>query len=89
MIKFICTAGLPTHIVSYQEWTDLLTLLCPSYRPPSQSMLEDDLIVSEANKVRRNILNQLKNLWNLTISFDGGTSRGRDSYWTIHVSTED
>ena len=89
MIKFICTAGLPTHIVSYQEWTDLLTLLCPSYRPPSRSMLEDDLIVSEANKVRRNILNQLKNLWNLTISFDGGTSRGRDSYWTIHVSTED
>ena len=52
-------------------------------------MLEDDLIVSEANKVRRNILTQLKNEWNLTISFDGGTLRGRDSYWTIHVSTEE
>ena len=89
MIKFICTAGLPTHIVSYQEWTDLLNLLCPSYHPPSRSMLEDDLIVSEANKVRRNILNRLRNQWNLTISFDGGTSRGRDSYWTIHVSTEE
>ena len=52
-------------------------------------MLEYDLIVSEANKVQRNILNQLRNQWNLTISFDGGTSRGRDSYWTIHVSTEE
>ena len=89
IIKFICAAGLPTHIISYQEWTDLLNLLCPSYHPPNRSMLEDDLIVSEANKVRRNILNQLRNEWNLTISFDGGTSRGRDSYWTIHVSTEE
>ena len=89
IIKFICAAGLPTHIISYQEWTDLLNLLCPSYHPPNRSMLEDDLIVSEANKVRRNILTQLKNEWNLTISFDGGTSRGRDSYWTIHVSTEE
>ena len=89
VIRFICAAGLPTHIVSYQEWTDLLNLLCPSYHPPNRSMLEDDLIVSEANKVRRNILTQLRNQWNLTISFDGGTSRGRDSYWTIHVSTEE
>jgi hypothetical protein len=89
VIRFICAAGLPTHIVSYQEWTDLLNLLCPSYRPPNRSMLEDDLIVSEANKVRRDILIQLRNQWNLTISFDGGTSRGRDSYWTIHVSTEE
>ena len=89
IIRFICAAGLPTHIVSYQEWTDLLNLLCPSYHPPNRSMLEDNLIVSEANKVRRNILTQLRNEWNLTISFDGGTSRGRDSYWTIHVSTEE
>jgi hypothetical protein len=83
IIRFICAAGLPTHIVSYQEWTDLLNLLCPSYHPPNRSKLEDDLIVSEANKVRRNILTELRNQWNLTISFDGGTSRGRDSYWTI------
>jgi hypothetical protein len=89
IIRFICAAGLPTHIVSYQEWTDLLNLLCPSYHPPNRSKLEDDLIVSEANKVRRNILTELRNQWNLTISFDGGTSRGRDSYWTIHVSTEE
>lgn len=89
IIRFICAAGLPTHVISYQEWTDLLNLLCPSYHPPNRSMIEDDLIVSEANKVRRNILTQLRDQWNLTISFDGGTSRGRDSYWTIHVSTEE
>jgi hypothetical protein len=37
--------------------------------------------------VKAKQIEYLKTQDNLTISFDGGTSRGKEAFWTIHVST--
>ena len=49
--------------------------------------LETEQIVSKAENVMAKQLEYLRSQENLTISCDGGTTRGREAFWTIHVST--
>ncbi|KAI0292848.1 hypothetical protein B0F90DRAFT_1822542 [Multifurca ochricompacta] len=53
----------------------------------TREKLETEHIVSEAENV---MAKQLQYLWtqeNLTVSCDGGTMKGGEAFWTIHVST--
>lgn len=89
VVKLFCAAGLPTYLATYPEWHALLTTLCPTYKPADRTKLEEVHIVSEAACVRNKTLDILRAGKDLTLSYDGGTSRGRESFWTIHVSTSD
>ena len=39
--------------------------------------------------MQKKVLNILRAKEDLTMSYDGGTSRGHEAFWTIHVSTSD
>ena len=87
ILLLICVAGLPTYIVSRPEWQRMLMVVDPTYTPAMREKLETEQIVSEAENVMAKQLEYLRSQENLTISCDGGTTRGREAFWTIHVST--
>ena len=87
ILLLICTAGLPTYIVSRPEWQRMLMVADPTYTSAMQEKLETEQIVSEAENVMVKQLEYLRTQENLTISCDGGTTKGREVFWTIHVST--
>ena len=89
IVKLFCVAGLPTYLATYPEWHNVLTTLWPAYKPADRTKLEDVQIVAEAAFVRKKMLDILRAEQDLTVSYDGGTSRGREAFWTIHVSTSD
>ncbi|KAF8061423.1 ribonuclease H-like domain-containing protein [Lyophyllum atratum] len=88
-VKLFCAGGLPTSLASRPEWVEALTCLDPKYLPASRTKLEDDQIPAEAAAVQQKMYQLLEVAENLTISCDGGTSRGREAFWTLHISTED
>ena len=88
IVKLFCVAGLPTYLATYPEWHNLLTTLWPTYKPADHTKLEDVQIVAEAAFVWK-VLDILRVEEDLTVSYDGGTSRGHEAFWTIHVSTSD
>ena len=87
ILLLICAASLPTYIVSRPEWRRMLMVADPTYTPAMQEKLETEQIVSEAENVMAKQLECLRTQENLTISCDGGTTKGREAFWTIHVST--
>ena len=89
IVKLICSGGLATSLVQQETWKETFTYADPSYRPASRDILEDQQIPREAEHVQATQNAYLKTQTNLTISCDGGTTRGRQSYWTVHISTAD
>ena len=87
VLLLICVAGLPTHIVSRPEWRRMLAVADPTYMPATQEKLETEQIVSKVENVMAKQLEYLRTQEDLTISCDGGTTKGREAFWTIHVST--
>jgi hypothetical protein len=87
IVLLICAAGLPPYLVSRQEWKNMLIAADPSYTPMTREKLETEHIVNEAESVMERQLTYLKTQENLTISCDGGTSTGREAFWTTHVSS--
>jgi hypothetical protein len=87
ILLLVCAAGLPTYMVSRPEWWRMLMVADPTYRPATREKLETEQIVSEAENVMAKQLEYLRSQEKLTISCDGGTTKGREAFWTIHVST--
>ncbi|KAH9829607.1 ribonuclease H-like domain-containing protein, partial [Rhodofomes roseus] len=57
------------------------------YKPVSSSTLAETQIPQEAERIRALQIELLKTKHNLTITYDGGANRRRESYYTIHVTT--
>jgi hypothetical protein len=87
ILLLICAAGLPTHLVSRPEWRRVFTVADPTYTPATREKLETEQIVSEAENVMAKQLQYLRTQENLTVSCNGGTTKGREAFWTVHVST--
>ncbi|KAG6815701.1 hypothetical protein H0H92_003233, partial [Tricholoma furcatifolium] len=45
--------------------------------------------MSEQESVRQQVLNFLSTKSHLTLTFDGGDTRGGDIFYTVHVTTPD
>lgn len=87
LVIFICTAGICTYTVERKSFRDFVHTLDSGYNLPHREQLETEMIPGEAARIRRLQLIELEGKRNLTVSFDGGTSTGREAFWTVHVST--
>jgi hypothetical protein len=87
VVKFFCAARLPPAVADYPEWKDLLCIGSPNYMPASRTRLMDDHIMSEQERVRELQIMELKQEHRLTCSFDGGSIRGGDAFYTVHATT--
>jgi hypothetical protein len=57
------------------------------YKLPNCNALSDKWIQAEADCIYIKTVEKLKDLNNLTLSLDGGTSHAGESFWTLHIST--
>jgi len=75
IINLICAACLPPTLVDYAEWKKLFTIANTRYHPMSSTTLVDDHIPGQAARVRKMTIEYLKTQFDLTVSYDGATTK--------------
>jgi len=78
---------MPPTILNTEEWKDLISMLDSSIHVYSSSSFAEMYIPAEAARVTEEAIQKLSKLKNLTISYDGGTTKAVESIYTIHVTT--
>ena len=89
IVKLFCCSGIPTHIAQIPFWKSLFAYADPSYMPATRAKLEEEQIPGEAESIHEIQLAYLRTQENITVSCDGGTTSGKEAFWTIHMSTPD
>jgi hypothetical protein len=87
VVKLICCSGIPSYISDLDVWKGVFAYADPTYRPASRAKLEEIDIIGEAESVDEIQLAYLRTQENITVSCDGGTTKGREAFWTLHMST--
>ncbi|KAH7905604.1 ribonuclease H-like domain-containing protein [Hygrophoropsis aurantiaca] len=87
--KLICAASLPPTIANYAEWKEVFAIANSAYNPPCGSTIAETHIPGEAARVRKLSITYLKTQFDLTISYDGGTTKFPQSVYTVHFTTPD
>lgn len=87
IMRLICVRGLIPHIVDSSEWKELMGLLNGIYHPTPSDAFSDKHIPSEAVFVREKQIKILQGINNLTLTFDGNTTRKPHSIYTVHATT--
>lgn len=89
IINLICAACLPPTLVDYAEWKKLFTIANTRYHPMSSTTLVDDHIPGQAARVRKMTIEYLKTQFDLTVSYDGATTKRPQSVYTVHFTMAD
>ena len=89
IVKLICVTGLVPHILDSAEWKEFMSITNPKYKTTSSDLFEEKLIPNEAAFIRKQVLEILKKERNLTLTFDGNSTRKSQSMYMVHVTTKD
>ncbi|KAJ7041752.1 ribonuclease H-like domain-containing protein [Mycena alexandri] len=90
IVKLFAAAGLPPRLADYPEYKDVLRLAAiagPHYIPAGRTILMDNHIMSEQERVRCLQIDFLQTQTRLTVSFDGGDVRSGEYFYTVHANT--
>lgn len=87
IVRLICVRGLVPNIIDTPEWKELMQKLNGIYQPTSGDAFRDVHIPNEAAFVRDEQIKLLKKEENLTLTFDGMTTRKQESFYTAHATT--
>ena len=86
LLKLLCDRMIPPSVVDCPKRRDFVHLLDKNIDTASGTKIEVNFMTTEAAFVRSESLKKLSELKNLTLSFDGGTTRGGESVYTVHVT---
>lgn len=89
VVNFICATAIPPTVVDYAEWKKIFTIANIRYHPKSSQIIVDDHIPGQAARARELSLKYLGTQVDLTISYDGATTKKPQSVYTIHFTTPD
>lgn len=89
IMKLICVSGLVPRILDSPEWKEFMATANSKYHPTPSDKFEEEIIPNEAAFVRRQVMEILKKEGNLTLTFDGNSTRKPQSVYTVHVTTKD
>ncbi|KEP46427.1 hypothetical protein V565_199460 [Rhizoctonia solani 123E] len=89
VLQAVCGLSLPPSILDTKHWRSLIDFLDPYLDRKSGSHMAHALIPAEAARVRQLSIKALQKHRNLTLTFDGATSRRNQSIYTIHATTPD
>ena len=90
IVMLFCISGLPLRVLDTPQWKRLMeTVTKFKYELTSSTMVSGTFIPAEVALVRSHQVAFLQMLVNLTITFDGGSTRKLSSVYTIHISTAD
>ncbi|KAJ6501823.1 ribonuclease H-like domain-containing protein, partial [Mycena vulgaris] len=90
IVKLFAAAALPPRLADYPEYKEvfrLAPLAGRHYVPAGRTILMDNHIMSEQERVRALQLEFLQTQTRLSISCDGGDLRSGEYFYTIHAST--
>lgn len=83
---FTAALLLPT-IADLDEWKALFVALDCKFQPVSSTTISDIQLVHESAHALQSSLAELREITNLTLTMDGGSTRAPQSIYTIHVTT--
>jgi hypothetical protein len=86
LVNLICHAGCPPVLVDDLYFKKFVAELDPNVTIYHSSTFADTYIPKEADRITAEAIKTLSKLRNLTITYDGGTTRALDSIYTIHVT---
>jgi hypothetical protein len=89
VLKLICVGGIPPSKVDSKEWKTMWKHGNPDYEPASAAVLTESQIPNEAARIETLQLEHLRTCENLTLTFDGNTTKLPQSVYTVHVITPD
>jgi hypothetical protein len=87
IMQLLCVRGMVPNILDSPEWKELMHILNPYYNPTSADTFSYKIIPKEAAFVRKEQLKILHESENITITFDGNSTR-RDSIYFVHATTD-
>lgn len=88
-LHFLCENTLPPEVVDSGSWKNLFQEACPIYEPVCASTIRDIQIPEQAAYIRQQQFEYLGTQYYITISFDGGSNRRKQSFYTVHATTID
>ncbi|KAG9081011.1 hypothetical protein FRC06_005913, partial [Ceratobasidium sp. 370] len=86
LLQLICDRMLVPSIVDCEKWHNFVHALDANITTASGSTVADNFVMTEAAYIRNKSVEKLSKLSNLTLSFDGGTTRGGESIYTVHAT---
>ncbi|KAJ6512898.1 ribonuclease H-like domain-containing protein [Mycena sanguinolenta] len=89
VLDLLCDGALPPKLVDSRAFRALVDYLQPANGIVVSTTFSTNYIPAEAAKVTVLSIEKLKTYHNLTISYDGGTTKGHQSIYTVHVTTPD
>lgn len=87
VLKLVCIGGIPPLKVDSKEWKTMWKHGNPDYEPASSAVLTESQIPNEAARIESLQLQHLRTCDDLTITFDGNTTKMPQSVYTVHVIT--
>jgi hypothetical protein len=88
-LNLLCDAGLPPALVGNPSFRALVNHLEPNNGIKVASTFSENCIPAEAARVTLLAIEELKEHYNLNLGYDGGTTMGHQSIYTVHVTTPD
>ena len=88
IVELIAVSGVPASVLDSSQWKNFMEVATRSKcNSPSSTTLMEKLIPAEAALVRKNQTDFLRTHVNLTLTFDGGSTRKPSSVYTLHITT--
>ncbi|CEL56164.1 hypothetical protein RSOLAG1IB_11852 [Rhizoctonia solani AG-1 IB] len=86
LLKLICDRMIPPVVVDCLRWREFVASLDENVNTASGSTISDNFVTTEAEYIREESRKLLSQNEHLTLSYDGGTTRGHESVYTVHVT---
>ena len=88
IVELVAVSGIPATVLDSLQWKKFMEAATRSKcNSPSSMMLMEKLIPAEATLVRKYQSDFLRSCVNLTLTFDGGSTRKPSSVYTLHIAT--
>ncbi|KAF8602552.1 hypothetical protein BDV93DRAFT_443764 [Ceratobasidium sp. AG-I] len=89
MVEFFVVAQIPPLLVRLSQFSDFIFSANQKLKLPSSTTFSEELISNQSSYVHTQSMDKLKKHQNLTISFNGGTTRRPQSVYTMRVTIPD
>ena len=86
ILNLICGTGIPPTIVNIDKWKNVISTIDNAITVYGSTSFIDTYILGEAAWITEEDIQMLLKIKNLTISYDGGTTKVVESIYTIHVT---
>lgn len=87
LMLLLVGCAIPPTVLNNRFFQNFVNTIQPKYTPASASTMRECLIPNEAASVQQQVISMLRDVRNLTISFDGGKIRRPQGVYTVTVTT--